>query len=98
MECRDFAAAGFWDAAKGIGRDDSTVEQKIAALKNKIAEANASIASGSINTNRLKQQKVQWAAELAELMKQTPEAVAEQAKTKQLEEQKIKRLMPLMTP
>ena len=71
-------------------RDDSTIEQKITALKSKIDDASASIASGPINTNRLKQQKVQWAAELAELMKQTPEAVAEQAKAKQLEEQKIK--------
>ena len=86
----EFAVSGFGDALKGIGRDDSTVEQKITALKNKIAEATASIASGSINTNRLKQQKVQWAAELAELMKQTPEAIAEQARNQQFEERKTK--------
>ena len=84
-----FAASGFWDAAK-VSVAMTLPLSKDSSAENKIAEATASIASGSINTNRLKQQKVQWAAELAELMKQTPEAVAEQAKTKQLEEQKIK--------
>jgi phage-related minor tail protein len=85
-----YAASGFWDSVKGIGRDDSTVEQKISALKAKIEEANSDIAAGSINSNRLKQQIVQWAEQLAELQRQTPEAAAEQSRAKQLEDQKIK--------
>lgn len=61
------SASGVWDFLKEIGRDATQAEQ-IAELKTKIADADQAIAGGSINRNRLVQQKVQWAAELAELV------------------------------
>ena len=61
------SASGVWDWMKDIGRDDTALEQ-ITALKNKIAEADAGIAARSINSNRLKQQRAQWAEELAALV------------------------------
>lgn len=61
------SAAGAWDWVKDIGRDSTSAEM-IYALKNKIAEADKDIASGSINSNRLKQQREQWKSELAELV------------------------------
>ena len=56
-----------WDSIKEIGRD-STVAEQIAKLKKDIAEADEGIAAKSINSNRLKQQRAQWAEELKGLL------------------------------
>ena len=61
------SASGAWDSVKDIGRD-STAAERMAELRNKIAEADKDIASGSINSNRLKQQKEQYRQELQALV------------------------------
>jgi phage-related minor tail protein len=61
------SASGTWDFMKDIGRDSTAAEQ-MADLRNKIAEADKDIAAGSINSNRLKQQKEQYRQELQALV------------------------------
>jgi phage-related minor tail protein len=61
------AAAGAWDSAKSLGREETDLEKRVALLR-KIGQANLDIESGSINSNRLKQQKEQWAQELKALV------------------------------
>ena len=61
------SASGTWDFMKDIGRD-STAAERMAELRNKIAEADKDIAAGSINRNRLKQQKEQYRQELQALV------------------------------
>ena len=61
------SASGTWDFMKDIGRDSTAAEQ-MADLRKKIADADKDIASGSINSNRLKQQKEQYRQELQALV------------------------------
>ena len=61
------SASGMWDFMKDVGRD-STAAERMAELRNKIAEADKDIAAGSINSNRLKQQKEQYRQELQALV------------------------------
>ena len=61
------SASGAWDFMKDIGRDSTAAEQ-MADLRKKIADADKDIASGSINSNRLKQQKEQYRQELQALV------------------------------
>ena len=61
------SASGAWDFMKDIGRDSTAAEQ-MADLRKKIADADKDIASGSINSNRLKQQKEQHRQELQALV------------------------------
>ena len=64
------SAAGAWDFMKDIGRN-ATAAERVAELRQKIAEADRSIAAGSINSNRLLQQRVQWQQELNEKLATT---------------------------
>lgn len=62
-----WAVAEALDTIKSIGRED-TFSEKFRDLQIKIAEADEAIANKSINSNRLKQQRAQWAAELQGLI------------------------------
>lgn len=62
-----WAVAEALDAMKSVGRED-TFNEKFRDLQIKIAEADEAIANKSINSNRLKQQRAQWAAELQGLI------------------------------
>lgn len=86
-----WAAAEALNAMKGIGRED-TYSEKFRDLQIKIAEADDAIANKSINSNRLKQQRAQWKAELAELIAANNAKIAEASRAREQQEKEDKKI------
>ena len=80
-------AAMAWDTLKGIGRDDSTTEDKIARLQTRLAQAKIDLATP--DRARFAESVTLLENEIADLEKRTDKAVAKRAADQEREKQRI---------
>lgn len=80
-------AAMAWDTLKGIGRDDSTVEDKLGKLQTRLAQAKSDLANPS--RARFAESVTLIEKEIADLEQRTDKAVAKRAADAERDKQRI---------